>query len=218
MIIIDVESTDVPGYPINIGAVDLEQPMRQIHLPVLVPEGTFLHPKAMEKNGHAADELRAPHRLPLGDAIRRFTAWYGRAQERTIAGMNPAGVDLPALHRGIAEAGIDLCVGYRTIDLHSVAVTHMLLNAHALPVKDGFRDVGTTTILKYTGLPEEPLPHRYGLTGAQYEAEAFSRLLYRRPLFREFLQYPLPAKCRPREHGELADMLQVENDLPAVRG
>jgi len=46
-------------------------------------------------------------------------------------------------------------------------------------------------IAKYAGLKEEPRPHN-ALTGAKFEAEAFSRIVYGKPLLPEFKNYEVP--------------------------
>jgi hypothetical protein len=45
--------------------------------------------------------------------------------------------------------------------------------------------------MEYVGIPVEPHPH-VGINGAVWEAEAFSRLFYDKPLFEQFKEYPVP--------------------------
>jgi hypothetical protein len=46
-------------------------------------------------------------------------------------------------------------------------------------------------ILRYCGIPDEPMPHN-ALTGASSHAEVISRLLYDKKLLPDFMKYEIP--------------------------
>ena len=83
-------------------------------------------------------------------------------------------------------------LGYRSVDLHSVAFFHYLINGKKIPQKsDGRSGLNLTAILDYVGLPPEEKPHN-GLNGAKLEAEAFSRLIKGKVLLKEYAKHPVP--------------------------
>src|SRR3989344_2493483 len=91
----------------------------------------------------------------------------------------------------VKRENITWIVPYRTIDLHTVAYTYHLKKGLLPPLKEKRTAINLDYILTLVGLPEEPKPHN-ALTGAKMEAEAFSRLLQKKILLKEFEKYPIP--------------------------
>jgi hypothetical protein len=110
----------------------------------------------------------------------------------TIAGQNPS-FDRAFISEWMYKTGLSLQgIGYRAVDLHTLAYTYYKLNGLPVPLKDNRSDINTDFI--YTdvlGMPPEPKPH-VSITGARYEAEALTRFWYGRALYEDFVQYPVP--------------------------
>jgi len=193
MIILDVETTGL--YPKknsigSIGALDFSNPANQFYEECRIWDGAEISQQALEINGFTKEELRNSDKQSLETIIKKFIEWADKIDDKTIAGENPS-FDRDFLIDSIERYGIKWRVGYRTVDLHSLVYSHHLKIGIAPPRKDGRTDLNTDKILEYLGLPKEPKPHR-ALTGAKMEAEAFSRLIYRKSLLEEFKNFPIP--------------------------
>ncbi len=196
MIVVDIETTGVDPKIhsiVSIGALDFENPKNQFYEECRIWDGAKIEEKAMEVNGFTVPQLIDNKRQSLEDAIKKFIRWTETCPSKTLAGNHIAAFDIPFLKNSAERYNIKWLPHYGAIDLYSVCVAEMLAKRVTLPIEKGVIKLKTDDILQYIGLPAEPKPHN-GLTGAKMEAEAFSRLIYRKPLLEEFFDYAIPGR------------------------
>lgn len=198
MIVVDVETTGLdPGKNslVSIGAIDFSNPKNQFYVECRIDEDTEVSKQALEINGFSEEQLRDKTKKSLKDATLDFVAWLETCgDDRTLAGENPA-FDRDFLKASLEKYGINWSPGHRTEDLHSLCYAHHMTLGLKPPVKNGRTDLDHDKTLNYVGLHAEPRPHN-ALVGAKMEAEAFSRLIYGKPLLDEFKEYAVPDYCR----------------------
>ncbi len=193
MIIVDVETTGLNPKKhsiVSIGAIDFANSKNQFYQECRIWDDAEISKEALEINGFSEEEIKSPDKKSLEEVIKDFLKWIMNIEERTLAGENPS-FDRDFLKDSMERYNIDWQLGHRTIDLHSLCYSHYLKHCLIPPLKDKRTNLNTDTILKYTGLPAEPKPHK-SLTGAKMEAEAFSRLIFGKSLLKEFENYPIP--------------------------
>lgn len=194
MIVLDIEASGLNPQKhsiLSIGAVDFNNPKNQFYEECRLWDGAEVDPTALEVCGFSGQQIRDQKKKTVKQILAKFINWVKKIPDQTIAGQNPNTLDIPILIASLAREGIDWAPGYRTVDLHSIAYYHMLHRGLTPPLKDKCTALNLDAILEYVGLPTEPKPH-HGLTGAKMEAEAFSRLLYGKPLLKEYLKYLVP--------------------------
>lgn len=195
MIVADIEATGLDPHKhsiLSIGAVDFDHPERQFYGECRMWEGASIMSDAILVNGFTRQECMDPKKHSLKELMENFLHWIEQTDEKTLGGQNPS-FDRDFLNSSFARSSIGWHFSFRTLDLNSMAYMDMIKRGIPVQHKNDRADLSLDTILKYVGLPEEPKPH-HGLTGAQMEAEAFSRLLYGKNLLPEFAEYPVPHK------------------------
>lgn len=206
MIVLDVETTGI--YPnknsiVSIGALDFSNPENQFYRECRVWEGAEITQEALDINGFTKEEITDTYKISLEGAVKDFLQGVGDIKDKTLAGENIS-FDINFLKDSIVRYGIDYYVGNRKIDLyskcrivelHTESYTHHIKRGLEPPMKDGRSDLNLNKTLEYVGLPEEQKPH-HALTGANLEAEAFSRLIYGKSLLKEFEKYEVPDYLR----------------------
>ncbi len=196
MIILDVEASGLHPEKhsiVSIGALEFERSENRFYGECRVWEGAHIQDEALKINGFSRDEVTSSARQSEADLVVAFLEWTMMIPDRTIVGQNPAVLDRPMIEAAAQRAGREVRLAHRTLDVHSVAFTHMILH-NVTPPFDTAKShsaLNLTEILKYVGMPKEPEPHN-ALTGALVEAEALSRLFYGKTLLEEYKQYPIP--------------------------
>ncbi len=192
MIIVDIETSGINAEKnsiLSIGAVDFSNPENQFYAECQIWKGAEIEQEALDINGFKKEDITNPKKRKQKEVIEEFIAWIQNCEEHTFSGENSS-FDRDFLAAAIRREKISWTTIYRTIDLHSLAYTHMLKRG-VVEIKNKRTAVKLDTILHYIGLPEEPKPHN-ALTGAKVEAESFSRLIFGKNLLKEFKQYPIP--------------------------
>jgi len=210
MIVMDIEATGLDTKKcsiVSLGALDFDNPENQFYMEcrmfkgAVIEEGDGVLKPALEINGFTEEQVRNTNKYSLEELVKSFLEWTKTCKDVTIAGQNPATLDLPILNESFERYGYNLHsvgFGFRTMDLHSVALTYHLMKGMEYPKKDGKRSaLDLDGILKFVGLPPEPKPHN-ALNGAKLEAEAFSRILYGKGLLKEYEKYSLPEHLKKR--------------------
>jgi len=193
MIIIDSETTGIDPAKhsvVSIGAIDFCNPTSQFYQECRMWKGAEILEQALAINGFTPEGVRDLKKKTLENVMREFLKWMETIEDQTIAGENPA-FDRDFLKASAEKYSIIWTPGYRTIDLHAICYAHLLKREIKPPIKNKRTNLITDDILNYVGLPAEPRPHN-ALTGAKMEAEAFSRLIYAKPLLKEFEKHPVP--------------------------
>ncbi|MBI2673046.1 3'-5' exonuclease [Candidatus Woesearchaeota archaeon] len=176
---------------VSIGAVDFLDQTNQFYKECRIWEGAEITEKALEINGFSIKDITDPNKASLEHTINLFLEWTGYIADKTLGGYNPS-FDMGFLKNSAERYGLKWSAGYRTVDLHSLSYSeHLILDVN-MPIKDGKSDLSLDKTLNFVGLPNQPRPHN-ALTGAKLEAEAFSRIIYKKGwLFEEFMHYSLP--------------------------
>jgi len=193
MIVVDVETTGIDSKKnsiVSIGAVDFSNPQNQFYQECRIWEGAEIAQQALYINGFKTEQITDQNKMSLEEAVKSFINWAEDIDEQTLAGENPS-FDRAFLRYSVEKYKLNYRIGYRTIDLHSVCYADCIKQGLIPPTKDNRTDLNTDGILMYVGLPKEPKPHN-ALTGAKMEAEAFSRIIYKKSLLKEFEKYSMP--------------------------
>lgn len=193
MIVTDTETTGTDPAKhsvVSIGAVDFCNPTNQFYQECRTWRGAEILEQALAINGFTPESVRDLKKKSLENVMREFLKWMEPIEDQTIAGENPA-FDRDFLKASAEKYSIIWTPGHRTIDLHAICYAHLLKRGIKPPIKNKRTGLITDDILNYVGLPAEPRPHN-ALTGAKMEAEAFSRLIYAKPLLKEFEKHPVP--------------------------
>ncbi|QQG39778.1 MAG: 3'-5' exonuclease [Candidatus Aenigmatarchaeota archaeon] len=188
MIVVDVETTGLnPDRHaiVSIGAVELANPQNIFYAECRAWEGAEVDENALRVNGFSAEQVRDASKKTLDQAMREFLSWTDSCGNTMLAGHNTS-FDRDFLSASAKRCGLVWPFAHRTIDLHTVCYTKLLQDGQ---VMDG---LSLNKILALVGLPREPDPHN-ALTGAKMEAEALSRLIFKRPLLKEFEGFAVPA-------------------------
>lgn len=175
---------------LSLGAIDMNDPSREFYGECQIPDWAVAHPIAMQVNGFTDEQIRDINKPTLGELARDFIVWAEQAEDRTLAGQNVWN-DWAMLNAAFQRNEIDWDLGHRILDLHSVVYAHLMSRGETIPTDKNMSAVNSEFICSYVGLPKEAEPH-IALTGAKWEAEAFSRLFYGKNLLPEFEQHPIP--------------------------
>ena len=199
MIILDVETSSADPYKgslVSLWAVELENPKNQFYGECRTYEWADIQEKALEVNWFTVAQITDITKQTVWELIHDFMQWCDMINDRTIWWHNVGYFDLRFLEENWNKAWIKHCFwllnwNYRTLDLHTVAYSHLVRNNIEIPMKNNQSSLNLDYVLWLVWLPMEPKPHN-GLNWAKYEAEAFSRFLYWRKLLPEFELYDLP--------------------------
>jgi DNA polymerase III epsilon subunit-like protein len=195
MIALDVETTGVSPRKhgiLAIGALDITNPENRFYAECRVWDGAHLSEEAFRINGFSKESATDSSKQTEKEAVEAFIAWAGGVKDWTLVGQNPS-FDRDFLIEACDRGDINFPFAHRTVDTHSLAYLHMIKRGITPPFdeKKKHTTLSLDGVLRYCGIPEEPKPHN-ALTGALCHAEVASRLLYNRPLVKEFAAYPLP--------------------------
>ena len=193
MIVVDVETTGIDARKnsiVSIGAVDFSNPQNQFYQECRIWKGAEIAQQALYINGFKTEQITDQNKMSLEEAVKSFITWAENIDEQTLAGENPS-FDRAFLRDSVGRYKLNYRIAYRTIDLHSICYADCIKQGLIPPTKDNRTDLNTDGILMYVGLPKEPKPHN-ALTGAKMEAEAFSRIIYKKSLLKEFEKYSMP--------------------------
>lgn len=193
MIILDVETTGTEASKhslVSIGAVDFLKPERRFYGMCRIWVGAHVSSEALAVNGFGQKEITDPSKKTDKELVIEFLKWADECQNHTIAGQNPS-FDISFIKETCIRNNLNFTLPKRSLDQHTITYFHMVKRGLKPPVHNKRSDLNSDAIMTYVGIPAEPKPH-IALNGALWEAEAFSRLLYDRSLFPQFVQYKIP--------------------------
>ena len=196
MIAVDVEASGIGPDThsiVSVGAVDMDNPGRQLYEECRVWDGAHINDEALLVNGFTREQITDPNKQTEGELVRIFAAFAELSNDRTLAGQNVS-FDRDILQAAAARAKHTAWpFAHRTIDSHTLCWMHMVKRGLTPPVdpQKKHSSLNLDAILLYCGIPEEPTPHN-ALTGAKSHAEVISRLLYDKKLLPEFERYAIP--------------------------
>lgn len=172
---------------LSIGAVDLENSKRSFYGECFLPENKTFQVEALAVNGFTEEQIFDKSKDSLKQLMEKFYEWLQGCSEKTLVGQNVS-LDRAFLNTAFSETEVPFQFHYRVIDLHSVGCAMFLRDGRPLNIDEGRIKMSLDKIAEYVGLPEEPRPHN-ALTGATYNAEIFSRLVYKKNLVEQFIAY-----------------------------
>lgn len=196
MLVVDCEMTGLEAEKhsiVSVGAIDFEQPQRQLYEECRAWEGAKIEPEALLVNGFTREQVLDSKKQTEGELVHKFIAFAQGMPDTTLAGQNVF-TDMYFLRAAAARAGHTAWdFAHRIIDIHSLAYEHMIKREVTPPLNAEKRHsaLNLDAVLNYCGIPDEPEPHN-ALTGAKCSAEVISRLLYDKKLLPEFEQYSIP--------------------------
>jgi DNA polymerase III epsilon subunit-like protein len=178
---------------VSVGAVDLEQPQRQLYEECHVWDGAKIEDEALEVNGFTREQVTDPSKQSEGDLVHKLIAFAEGMADTTFGGQNVY-MDSFFLQAAAKRAGHTAWpFAHRIIDTHTLAWMHMHKRGLTPPLdaEKHHSALNLDAVMQYCGIPEEPKPHN-ALTGAKAHAEVISRLLNDKKLLPEFDQFPIP--------------------------
>lgn len=185
MLVIDIETSGQEpskSSVLSIGAVDFCNPTNQFYQECRIWDGAIIEQEALDVNGFTKEEISRKDKCSEGELLRNFLEWTKTCKVKTWAGMNPA-FDRNFLKEVAERNKIDFPFCYRLVDLHSVCYAHLLRKGINPKIDDRGSKMNIDEVLMVAGLPPEPRPHN-ALTGAKVAAEALSRLIFNKNLFK----------------------------------
>jgi len=196
MIAVDIEGTGIDPHKasiLSIGAVDTDEPTAQFYDECRIWDGAHISDEALAVNGFTKEEATDPSKKSEAELITAFVAWaMDRPGNHTLLAQNVA-FDGAFIRAAAGRAGIESTFAQRTIDVHTLAWTHMTLRGITPPEANHRSALNLDAVLHYCGIPDEPKPHN-ALTGALSHAEAFMRMAYTKNILPDFEMYEIPWK------------------------
>ncbi len=196
MLVVDCEMSGLDANKnsiVSIGAVDFDNPSRQLYEECRVWDGAHIEEEALAVCGFSREEVLDPAKQSEADAVHKFIAFAEGMSDTTIAGQNVF-TDTGFLKAAAVRAGHTAWpFAHRILDIHSFCFEHMVKRGVTPPIDPVKKHsaLNLDAVLQYCGIPEEPKPHN-ALTGAKCNAEVISRLLYDKKLLPEFEQFTIP--------------------------
>jgi DNA polymerase III epsilon subunit-like protein len=196
MLIVDCEMTGLDPTLhsiVSAGAIDFDQPERQLYEECRMWDGAHIEDGALEVNGYTRKQITDSTKQTEGELVHKFITFAEGMADTTIAGQNVF-TDLYFLQAAAQRAGHTAWpFAHRILDIHTMCWTHMVKRGLTPPIdpEKKHSKLNLDAVLTYCGIPEEPKPHN-ALTGAKCNAEVISRLLYDKKLLPEFEQYEIP--------------------------
>ena len=194
MLVVDVETTSLNPWTssiLSIGAVSFEHPEDTFYRECHVDAGADISKEAMAVNGFTAEQIADPSKPTSAECVSDFLKWVtGAGRSRggieVLVGQNPA-FDRYCILTSCERNGFTFPFQHRLVDLHSVYCTVYVQENGRLPESDSRFNL--EYILGQVGLPSRSGAHN-ALDDAKLEAEALSRLLFRKNLMEEYREFP----------------------------
>lgn len=194
MIVIDTETSGLhpeKNSLLSIGAIDFEHPERRFYGECRVFDGALVSNEALVINGFTEESIRDTSKMTDRELIEKFIAWASASSDTTFAGENPA-FDRDFMKETARRYGLDWRFAHRTVDLHSVAYAYIRSKGRELPMKNGHTGQDLSATLTLVGMSDTRKAHN-ALEDALLEAEAFSRLIYKKGLLSGYAKFSLPS-------------------------
>ncbi len=192
MIIVDTETTGVDPDKhslLSIGAVDFSDPSRRFYGECRIFDGALVSKEALAINGFDETSIRDMCKMTDGELVAQFAAWAAQSTDTTFAGENPS-FDRDFMKKTANRYGLNWSFAHRTVDLHSIAYAALMREGKAIPMKNGHTGQDLKATLALVGIQDTRTTHN-ALEDALLEAEAFSRLIHRRGLLKEYSEHPI---------------------------
>jgi DNA polymerase III alpha subunit (gram-positive type) len=194
MIIVDIETTGVDSKKhaiIDIGAVDFSNPKNTFSIKCRMFDGAKVEKEALVINGYTIHEINT-HNYSQKEALELFQNWILNIKEdRTFCAHNTS-FDYSFIEEAFRRVNLEFPFSKRVLDLHGTMYNKYLELGLKIPLNNKqCSNLSSNVLAKFVGIPEEPNEHK-GINGAKWEAEAYSRIIFGKYLFEEFVKYEIP--------------------------
>lgn len=205
MIVLDVETSDTDprrNSILSIGALDFSNPKNQFYMECRIMKNTPIDPIALKFNGFTKEEITGNKKKPPQYILKEFMKWTKGIEDLTLAGHNVCW-DTQFLRSAFERCklkSIFSMYAYRQryVDTHTLVLTDYMRRRIKPPLENNHSGISFNEVLKYSGLPERPIPHS-GLTDTKITAEVISRLLYGKNLLKEYNKFKIPTYLKKRK-------------------
>ncbi len=208
MIVLDIETSG--GHPEKhgiwqIGAIELEKPTNQFLEEATIDDEDEISEEALKVIGKTEAELRDKRKQTQKNLLFAFLKWMGSVDKKDLLCHNPQFDQNFLRFKFMKYSNKDpFWPNYhRAFDLHSVAQAKFFEVNKKFLIKEDHSDMGLSNILKLCGLEDkrvkikdgriekEGTPHN-ALEDCKLEGECFSRIIYGKNLFPEYIQFKIP--------------------------
>lgn len=193
MIVVDAEFSGLDPVKhglLSIGAVDFDSPENIFYEECQLREDAETMAAALVANGFSLTDITNPTKPTEERLLSDFIEWVSPMKHKLLVAHVPI-LDQWFIRKACDRYKRKQPFRYRTIDLHSIAVVKMINAGHNIYDEKGYSEVNLAAVCGFCGIPEEPKPHN-ALNGAKAVAECFSRLVFEKPLLKEYFSYPIP--------------------------
>jgi DNA polymerase III epsilon subunit-like protein len=202
MIVVDIETSGIS--PENngiwqIGAIELENPENTFLQESKIDSEDKVDPEALPVIGKTEAELRNPEKQNQEQLVKNFFDWVSKTKNPILVAHNTP-FDYGFLTFKARKYGLKIPFNYKTLDLHSIGFQKYLEINKTLPIEEDKSKLNLSAIIEMCGLKDtriqlkdgkiiqEGTPHN-GLEDAKMEAECLNRLLFGKPLLRDFSSF-----------------------------
>jgi len=176
----------VRGAMLSLGAVDLNDPKRTYYQEYRIWPGALVHDDALVVAGFTPEQIVDKNKPTFAEAAEEFIAWVDQSACTIIAGHNVM-YDLMFLKEEMRRAKKEWKWGFRSVDLHAVAFCKVWAETKKQPLKeDGRSALSLDGVSGVAGITFRRGTAHNALEDAKLTAECFSRLLFKKKLFKEF--------------------------------
>ena len=194
MMIIDIETTGVSPIKtciVELASIKIEKPKVFYQKLCRIDPGDIIESQALEINGQSIEGARDLRRITQKEMLIDFFSWADKQGDFFIAGHNIGSFDLNFLKTKSEKYGLKFPFQLRVLDLHTLAqFKHFQINGKFL-TDNGKSLMDLPAVLKFVGMTDNRNKHN-ALEDCKLEAEAFSRLLSSRGLFKEYAAFEIP--------------------------
>lgn len=203
-ICLDIETSGIDKFRCGIwqiGAYDLSTGQEFLQEARLSEEDAILNEPTAKKPvleviGKTEGELRDKRKQSQKTLLENFFRWFAKMPMKNFLCQNPQ-FDVGFLDSKARKYKLEIPFHYRSFDLHNIAqLRYHDLHGEFL-IEDGkvYSGMGLTNILAFCGMKDERKAHN-ALEYAKLTAECFSRLVYGKSIFPEYVQFKIPKILR----------------------
>jgi hypothetical protein len=181
---------------LSIAGVDGNNSKNRFYLECKLNKSQTFDSESLNYIGLSKTEIYSgENRESLESSMKQFYDWFlssGSGKKSCLVSQNNP-KDLEQLWNGFKIAEISDPLHYRNLDLHSVALTHHLLNGIDIPTNEKCEsNLNSSYLSSLVGIPDEPKPHSTAILGALQTAEIYNRLIFGENFLEEFKEYKVP--------------------------
>lgn len=154
------------------------------------PKSIYPTKSVLDVVGKTMDQLKDRKKQPQKELIQEFFKWLENSDEKSFICQNPQ-FDWGFLTVKARKYGIKIPFHFRSFDIHSIAQAKYFQLKGRFLMDGDHSGMNLTKVLKFCGMKDERKKHN-ALDDAKLTAECFSRLIYGKPMFKEFEKSKVP--------------------------